>query len=54
DVAGAFKDGIGAVVNSSRGIMCAYKKQELDERAFAEAARAEAIRMRDDIMSVVK
>ena len=54
DVAGAFKDGIGAVVNSSRGIMCAYKKQELDERAFAKAARAEAIRMRDDIMSVVK
>lgn len=54
DVAGAFKNGIGAVVNSSRGIMCAYKKQGLDERAFAEAARVEAVRMRDDIMSVVK
>ncbi|MBQ3425919.1 MAG: orotidine-5'-phosphate decarboxylase [Clostridia bacterium] len=46
-------DGLGAVVNSSRGIMCAYKKGDWKEEQFAEAARAEAIRMRDDITSVI-
>ena len=33
--------------------MCAYQKEKCDERQFAEAARREAIRMRDDIMAVV-
>ncbi len=45
------QDGLGAIINSSRGIMCAYQKQGLPGEAFAEAARKEAIRMRDDIMS---
>ena len=53
DVAGAFKNGLGAIVNSSRGIMCAYKKQGLGAEKFAEAAREEAVRMRDDLMSVI-
>lgn len=54
DIAGAFdKNGLGGIVNSSRGIMCAYQKEKCDERQFAEAARREAIRMRDDIMAVV-
>ena len=54
DIAGAFdKDGRGAVINSSRAIMCAYKKGDFTERDFAEAARAEAIRMRDEINSVL-
>ena len=50
-VAGAFdENGRGAIVNSSRAIMCAWKKEEnCPETAFAEAARREAIRMRDDI-----
>ena len=50
-VAGAFdKNGRGAIVNSSRAIMCAWKKEgNCLETAFAEAARREAIRMRDDI-----
>jgi orotidine-5'-phosphate decarboxylase len=53
DIAGAFdKDGLGAVVNSSRAIMCAYKKSNESEN-FALAARREAIRMRDEIMSVI-
>lgn len=43
------RDGLGAIVNSSRGIMCAYQKQGLDGEAFADAARKEAIRMRDEI-----
>ncbi len=46
-------DGLGAIVNSSRGIMCAYKKGDWKEEQFAEAARAEAIRMREDLNSVL-
>ena len=54
DVAGAFdENGLGAIVNSSRGIICAYKKGDWKEDQFAEAARAAAIQMRDDIGSVV-
>ncbi|MBQ2774366.1 MAG: orotidine-5'-phosphate decarboxylase [Clostridia bacterium] len=46
DVALAFdKNGIGAIVNSSRAIMCAYKKEGCDERDYAAAARREAVRM---------
>lgn len=49
DVAKSFnKDGLGAIVNASRSIMCAYKKNGGE---LGEAARAEAIRMRDDITS---
>ena len=47
------KDGLGAIVNSSRGIMCAYKKGDWKEEQFAEAARAEALRMKEDITSVL-
>ena len=54
DIVGAFdKNGLGGIVNSSRGIMCAYQKQKCDERQYAEAARREAIRMRDEIMGYV-
>jgi orotidine-5'-phosphate decarboxylase len=49
---GAFdENGVGAVINSSRAVMCAYKKEGCDERDFAGAARREVIRMRDDITS---
>ncbi len=51
DVAGAFDShGLGAVINSSRGIMCAWKKAGLTEEEFAKAARDEAIRMRDELL----
>lgn len=55
DCQGAFdSNGIGAIVNSSRGIMCAWQKEEgLDEKDYAKAARREAIRMRDDLKSVI-
>ena len=46
-------DGLGAIVNSSRGIMCAYKKADMAEEKFAEAARAEAIRMREELTSII-
>ena len=53
-LAGAFNsEGLGAVVNSSRAIMCAYKKEGCDESDFAGAARREALRMREDIGSVL-
>ena len=51
DVAKSFnKDGLGAIVNASRSIMCAYKK---NGGSLGDAARAEAIRMRDDILSML-
>ncbi|HIU48081.1 MAG TPA: orotidine-5'-phosphate decarboxylase [Candidatus Avimonoglobus intestinipullorum] len=54
DVKNSFNDdGLGAIVNSSRGIMCAYKKGDWKEEAFAEAARAEAIRMKEELNSIL-
>ena len=51
DVAPGFdKNGLGAIVNSSRGIMCAWQKEGVDGHEFAAAARREAIRMRDEIV----
>ncbi len=54
DAKNAFdKNGLGAIINSSRGIMCAWKKQGLTEDDFAVAARSEALRMKADILSVI-
>ncbi len=54
DVAPAFdKNGLGAIINSSRGIMCAYRKEGCNEKDFAAAARREALRMRDEIVSYI-
>ncbi len=54
DVAKSFHPGgLGAIVNSSRGIMCAYKKGDWKEEQFAEAARAEAIRMKEELNSIL-
>jgi orotidine-5'-phosphate decarboxylase len=49
DIAKYLHNGNGGVVNSSRGILLAYRKQENGAANFADCARAEAIRMRDDI-----
>ena len=50
DIAGCFDEkGLGAIVNASRSLLCAWKKQP--GVAFDQAARNEAIRMRDDITS---
>lgn len=52
DVLPAFDErGLGAVINSSRGIICAWQKQGVAEQDYAVAARAEALRMRDELMS---
>ncbi len=54
DISAAFdKRGLGGIVNSSRGIMCAYKKEGCDERDFAGAAFREAARMKKEIMSII-
>lgn len=53
DVALYLKNGNGGVVNSSRGILLAYKKENRPEE-FALCAREEAIKMRDAIRKAVK
>ena len=45
------KNGLGAIVSSSRAVMCAYKNEECDDYDFAKAARREVIRMKEDIIS---
>jgi orotidine-5'-phosphate decarboxylase len=58
DVANNFNsDGLGAIVNASRSIMCAYQsemwKTSFNEESFDKASRAEAARMKEDIMQAV-
>lgn len=53
DVALYLKNGNGGVVNSSRGILLAYKKENR-ELEFAECARNEAIKMRGAIRAAIK
>lgn len=59
DVVNSFNsDGLGAIVNASRSIMCAWKSEKWSdkygEEAFDMAARAEAIRMRDEICEALE
>ncbi len=47
------EDGLGAIVNSSRGIIAAYKKpeyREWGEEGYAEAARQATIVMKEDLL----
>ncbi|WP_294401776.1 orotidine-5'-phosphate decarboxylase [uncultured Clostridium sp.] len=53
DVALYLNNGNGGVVNSSRGILLAYKKLNRPAEQFAQCAREEAIKMRDAIKSAV-
>lgn len=54
DVAPAFDaSGLGAVINASRSILCAWQKTGAAEQDFAKAAAAEALRMRDDIVAKI-
>jgi len=55
DVAAAFdKNGLGAVINASRSLMCAYRldkwKKDFSIEEFDLACHEEAIRMRDELM----
>ncbi len=54
DVKDAFDaNGLGAIINNSRGILTAWKKAGTDGHDFAEQARKAAIAMREDINSVI-
>ncbi|WP_343208967.1 orotidine-5'-phosphate decarboxylase [Anaerolentibacter hominis] len=51
------KDGLGAIVNSSRGIIAAYQQagyEKFGPENFADAARAAVIDMREDIKNALK
>lgn len=46
------EDGLGAIINSSRGIIAAYQQEkyaQYGEEAYADASRAAVIDMREDI-----
>lgn len=57
DLSGFFDaDGLGAIVNSSRGIIAAYKKEKYSpfgEEGFADAARAAAVDMIEDLRRAI-
>ena len=57
DLSGFFDaDGLGAIVNSSRGIIAAYKKEAYSrygEEGFADAARAAALDMIEDLRGAI-
>ena len=51
------KDGLGAIVNSSRGIIAAYQQEQyksFGDMNFADASRQAVIDMREDIRSALK
>ncbi len=50
------KDGLGAIVNSSRGIIAAWKQEKYaayGAEAYADASRAAVIAMREDIQNAL-
>jgi len=47
------KNGVGAIVNNSRGIIAAYKSDKYSGMTYDTAARAAAIVMRDDLRKVL-
>ncbi|NLI90114.1 MAG: orotidine-5'-phosphate decarboxylase [Epulopiscium sp.] len=48
------KDGLGAIVNSSRGIIASYKSStEFSEKEFAKASRAAVIAMKEDLQRIL-
>lgn len=48
------RDGLGGIVNSSRGILCAYRQEKYDGMAFDAAARRACIDMKNDLNRAIK
>lgn len=48
------QNGLGAVVNASRGLLLAYKKEKYAGLSAAQAARAFSLDMKDDILAALK
>lgn len=53
DVALYLNQGNGGIVNSSRGILLAYKNKEQGEKYFAKYAKEETIRMKEEIAEAI-
>lgn len=58
DIALGFdKNGLGGIVNASRSLMCAYKselwKDKFEEKDYAKATRAEALRMKEELGGII-
>ena len=47
-------DGLGGMVNSSRGILCAYRQEKYAGRSYYEAARQACIDMKNDLNRAIK
>lgn len=50
------EDGLGAIINSSRGIIAAYQQEQyahFGEKGYADASRAAVLAMREDIASAL-
>lgn len=47
------ENGLGGIVNNSRGIICAYKKPQYSGKSYFEAARLACLEMRRDLNSVL-
>lgn len=55
DLVGFFNgDGLGAIVNSSRGIIAAWKKEEYAGKGLGDAARAAVLDMKKDISEALE
>lgn len=54
DLAVCFRDGIGGIVNSSRGILCAYKKPEYAGLDYKQAALKASLDMQKDLTRCIK
>lgn len=48
------KDGLGGIVNSSRGILCAYRQEKYAGLAFNAAARQACIDMKNDLNRAIR
>lgn len=57
DIALGFENGLGGIVNASRSLMCAYKadlwKEKYTEENYAQATRAEALRMKEELNQAI-
>lgn len=53
-VAGFSSDGTGGIVNSSRGIICAYRSETYKGMRFDEAAYAACVDMREDLAAALE
>ncbi len=47
-------DGMGGIVNSSRGILCAYRQEKYNGKSYSEAARLASIDMKNDLNQAIK